>query len=399
MRAVVSRTPCDAGPPDRKRRGNIVVLGAAMLVMIFGFAAFSVDVGFLTVTKAQIQAAAAAAALAACMELPEGLGMGATLMPHQVEALAGQAAVEVAALHRAGDRDVVHVDAQRDLRFGQAVWDPATQSWARTWGVAPYNMVEVTVRRDQEVGAADGPVRLFFAPIIGHRHSNLTVRATAALLPGSGFRLEPGQRAGVLPFAFDEQSWDQMAAGEIADDNFAYDPETGAIGPGSDGIPELDMFPAGKGELPPGNRGTVNIGTANNSTSTVIDQILNGLSKEHLDFHGGELSATSDDPLDVGGNTGISAAMRTALESIKGRPSAMPVFRDVHGPGNNAVFTLVGFVGVRIVDVKLTGNPKHVLIQPAPYVHSSVVPDTSESAGPGGTLNYNTVFTTPRLIQ
>jgi hypothetical protein len=52
------------------------------------------------------------------------------------------------------------------------------------------------------------------------------------------------------------------------------------------------------------------------------------------------------------------------------------IFRTVSGNGNNAYFTIVKFVGIRIVDVKLTGNPKHILIQPAVVVTNAVIPST-----------------------
>jgi hypothetical protein len=55
------------------------------------------------------------------------------------------------------------------------------------------------------------------------------------------------------------------------------------------------------------------------------------------------------------------------LTSIKGQPRVIPVFRTVSGPGNNAQYEIVLFVGVRILDVKLTGamSGKRVIIQPA----------------------------------
>ena len=44
-----------------------------------------------------------------------------------------------------------------------------------------------------------------------------------------------------------------------------------------------------------------------------------------------------------------------------------PIFRSVSGPGNNATYTIVKFVGVRVMDVRLTGSmsSKQVTVQPA----------------------------------
>ncbi|MFT5527355.1 MAG: hypothetical protein ACI9HK_005337, partial [Pirellulaceae bacterium] len=54
----------------------------------------------------------------------------------------------------------------------------------------------------------------------------------------------------------------------------------------------------------------------------------------------------------------------------------------VVGPGNNADYTVVQLVGIRIMAVKLTGpmNKKHVLIQPAPVVIRGVIPSTPEDS-------------------
>ena len=71
--------------------------------------------------------------------------------------------------------------------------------------------------------------------------------------------------------------------------------------------------------------------------------------------------------LSLNGDTGISAGVKDELVSIKGEPKVIPIFTQVNGPGNNATYTIVKFVGIRIMDVKLTGNMngKRVIIQPA----------------------------------
>ena len=68
--------------------------------------------------------------------------------------------------------------------------------------------------------------------------------------------------------------------------------------------------------------------------------------------------------------------MKDELESIKGEPRVIPIFREVHGNGNNAMYTIVGFAGVRILDVKLTGkmSGKRVTIQPANMIMKAPVP-------------------------
>jgi len=59
--------------------------------------------------------------------------------------------------------------------------------------------------------------------------------------------------------------------------------------------------------------------------------------------------------------------MKDELASIAGQPRIIPLFSNVSGPGNNAQYTITGFAGIRILDVKLTGkmSSKRVIVQPA----------------------------------
>ena len=67
---------------------------------------------------------------------------------------------------------------------------------------------------------------------------------------------------------------------------------------------------------------------------------------------------------------------------VSREPRAIPIFTEVSGPGNNAMYTVVKFVGIRILDVQLTGNPndKHVTIQPTTFVGKTIVRNTEMMA-------------------
>ncbi|MCA9059720.1 MAG: hypothetical protein KDA85_14535, partial [Planctomycetaceae bacterium] len=96
----------------------------------------------------------------------------------------------------------------------------------------------------------------------------------------------------------------------------------------------------------------------------------------------------------LNGDTGISAGIEASLEQIVGDVRAIPIFISVSGPGNNATYTVVKFVGVRILDVRLSGGPsnRHLTVQPAfycnPHIVRGDVPVTVDS-----------LFTTPILVQ
>jgi Flp pilus assembly protein TadG len=387
-----------AAQPAAGRRGMILVLATAAIIMVLGFAAFSVDVGYIALTRAQLQVAADSAAMAAAQDLPPGLTKGAYETPSEVATNGRASAVSLAAQHKAGDVSAVYCVGSRDVRFGQVVWDPGSNSWQKVWGVSPYNAVEVTLRRDQSGGGADGPLPLFFAPVIGNQTAKLTVKAISAVVPASGFRRIPGQGLpGLLPITLDEPTWDNLMNG-VADpgeqDSFTYNDATGTVSSGGDGIPEVNLYPNGAASTAPGNRGTVDIGHAGNSTSDIARQILYGASDDDLEVLGFPLNFDNG-PFELNGDTGISAAIKAQLDQIKGEPRVIPIFTGLpQGNGNNAMFTIVKFVGIRIVEVKLSGNPKRVMIQPAPYVDPLGDIDRT-----GTTVEDATFFTTATLVE
>ena len=99
-------------------------------------------------------------------------------------------------------------------------------------------------------------------------------------------------------------------------------------------------------------------------------------------------------PLLLDGNPGLSAAIKTPLTPIDGQPRAIPIFTPVSGNGANAVYTIIKFVGVRVMDVKLTGSPtqKHGTMQPCPYTDATVIPGNV-------TLTKDSILAPVQLIQ
>jgi len=388
---------CHKLPAIEKRIGSVLVLAAVFMIGIFAFTAFTIDIGYIVLTKAQLQTAADASALAAVNDLVDGWGTGATLDTYDVETLGRASAVFVASANPAADKNAVYIDADRDVRFGNRTVDANTGVVTDTWGLAPYNMVEVTASRGLSSvtggSGGDGPLNLFFGPVIGHYTADVTAVAVCGLVPGNGFSIESGssQTADLLPFALDEDSWNDLLAG-VGNDDYHYDNSTGTVTPGSDGILEVDLYPTSDASLPPGNRGTVDFGSSNNSTADIARQIVYGLNDSDLSYFSGEITATPTNPLIVNGDTGISAGMKDELESIIGLPRAIPLFSTVTGPGNNAMYTLVKFVGVRIVAVQLTGENKYVMIEPATFVSGTVtrtenrVLEADSILAPGGIL-------------
>ncbi|MBN2295468.1 MAG: hypothetical protein JXM70_23765, partial [Pirellulales bacterium] len=160
--------------------------------------------------------------------------------------------------------------------------------------------------------------------------------------------------------------------------------ETGEVSPGSDGIREMVMFPEKEqgSTITPGNFGTVDIGNTGNGAPDLWRQIREGPSAEDLSHY--DNNEIKLDPetgtLLLNGDTGITASMKTPLNEIIGHPRTIFLYESASGQGNNTWFTIVGFVGIRVVDVQLTGNNKYVLIQPSMVSDpSAIVGDTETS--------------------
>jgi Putative Flp pilus-assembly TadE/G-like len=387
---IASNRPSISG---RSRRGGILVLAAAFIVVVLAFTAFAVDIGYITMTRTQLQNAADAASLAACLEMSPGLGYGNGPGVATIGNNARSAALTVAALNPAGNLSSVQLNSAQ-IEFGRRSWDAGAGGWKDEWGIGPYNLVRLTAARGTVAGASGGaPLPLFFAPILGQSQANIGVLSKAAMIPGTGFEVNgsSSENAPILPITYDVPSWNTLMASG-GPDNWSYNAATGAITPGPDGIPEIDMYPYGPQALTPGNRGTVDVGNPNNSTADLAAQILNGATASDLAYFGGSLTVANG-PISMNGDTGISAGIKDELEAIKGKARAIPLFTQVNGPGNNAMFTITQFVGIRIMYVKLVGGTKQVIAQPAPVVSGTV---TTGGGNNGGTTY---VYSPPRLVQ
>jgi hypothetical protein len=370
----------------RRRKGNVLVLTAVMLVAMFALLAFAVDLGYLHVARTQLQRTADAAAIAATWELVDEGSLAYNAATWQAEANARETASEYAALNPV----LRHVPSlgQDDVDVGYMADPSDPNSQMISGGASRPNVVKVRVRRTSD---QNGEVPLFFARILGIDQAATQAEATAAVLYNvRGFRTpSSGENLGVLPFALDLDTWNGLLAG-IGGDNWKWDAELGQVVPGADGILEVNLYPQGTGA--PGNRGTVDIGSNNNSTADIARQILHGASPQDLAYLGGKLELNENGKLFLNGDTGISAGVKDELASIIGKPRIVPVFSQVQGPGNNAQYTIVQFVGVRILDVKLTGkmSTKRVTIQPANVVTRGAIP--SPETTPTSHYVYSTVW-------
>lgn len=362
-----------------QRRGIITILAALFSIVLMAMVAFSVDMGYIMSVKEELQRTADSAALAAAWEYGQAIADGSS--PDDSE-LAGRSAAATYAAANIVATGEPEIDANYsnaesgDVVFGYISDLEAAEPTFVTTNENFYNAVRVKIRRDSHL---NGEAPLFFARVFGRNGQALDAVATAAIVrdvrgfqtPSSGYNID------LLPFALDLDTYIDWIENGNGDDDWSWNAEAGVVESGSDGLLEVNLYPQGTGS--PGNRGTVDIGSNNNSTADIARQILYGISPSDLAYHGGKLEFDACDKLYLNGDTGISAGVKDELAAIKGEPRTIPIFSEVNGPGNNAIYTIVKWLGIRIVDVKLTGpmKKKHVTIQVAPVVSPGVIPSTT----------------------
>lgn len=345
----------------KRRAGNVLVLTALMMTLMFAFLAFAVDLGYLTVARTELQRSADAASIAATWDL-----LNEDALRQEVDPTALVYAARATASQYANANTIINAGpalAQSDVTIGYMANPACRTSSIDTSGLYPPNAVEVRIRRTAE---QNGVIPFFFARLMGFTGQAAESKATAAFVSGfSGFQASSsGQNCNLLPFALDLDTWTDLLAG-VGTDNWRWDEGSKTVVAGTDDILECNLYPQGTGS--PGNRGTVDIGSANNSTCDLSRQIVHGISPQDLEYMGGKIEFNSCGKLYLNGDTGISAGVKDELASIRGQTRIIPIFESVTGNGNNAQYTIVRFVGVRILDVKLTGSmsSKRLIIQPA----------------------------------
>ena len=423
---------CKSARQKSSRRGGIAVQSAIVGAMVLGMTALAVDVGYVAMTRTQLQAATDSSTLAGGIDLFAGLGASA-IPASDVETNAKASADTYARANSNGDVDSTYIAPDRDVTFGWTVWDPTLNGGAGAWDhhwnaelpdVGGYNMIRVRALRDQTTSTnGDRPLSLAFARVMGRTKAELKADATAIILPANGITITPGsdETADAMPFAYGRRLWEKyLTAQEWYETNgmpgtgtnppltdvLYYDSETGlpyqqvhldndgnvvwtrdeplfghyynqppntpvfqqdfydrySCGPcatnvgsapiteAADGWLEFDAYP--RDDFTSGNFGTIDIGSASNGTPEIIRQILYGVNATDMSYY---TDNTLTVPFTTGGDTGLSAGIKSALDAVTGICKAIYLTDLVQNPGNTATFDIVGMAGVRVMNSELNG--------------------------------------------
>lgn len=366
------------------RKGVILVLTALLLVLMLAMIAFAVDLGYLNVARTELQRSADAAAIAATYDLIQSGDPASQANYSELETKARARAVQYAALNKVLAQSPGL--AQSDVTIGYLANPSDKNSQIVASGANAPNAVRVLVRR---ASGQNNEVPLFFGRLLGRNLVSMQAEATAAMRGDIiGFTTpSDGGNLNILPFALDEDAWNNATGS--GSDGWKYDSTTKQVTAGSDGVRELKLYPSDTGSS--GNSGTVTIG-GEQGTSFLESQIRNGVTPTDLGAHGGSLEFNGGGKLLLKANPGLSAGMSDGLTAIIGQPRIIPIYNNVTGKGSHAQYTIVKFVGVRVVQVDMKGGDKKVMVQPATVI-------TRGGIFGGGTSKTSNVYSPVTLIR
>lgn len=177
----------------KSQKGMAMVYFALLMVVFFAFLGLAVDVGYMYLTRGQLQNAADAAALAGASRLVAG----ETAQPAAREEATRYAAQNIADLKTVeiSDDDSNALSEKNDITVGN--WD-RTKTPNFSTSRSPVNAIQVRARRTAagDVGgeSAGGPVKLFFAKVLDERWKEMGVSAVAIAQrpPKAGFYIMVG---------------------------------------------------------------------------------------------------------------------------------------------------------------------------------------------------------------
>jgi Flp pilus assembly protein TadG len=381
----------------------MAVFMALLIIPILAMVAFAIDIGWITDTKIELQSAADASALAGAQQLmgdssnengyvnyylPGQTNQSAILATAKANARA--AAKKVALNNSAGGvKSLALNDA--DIEFGY------TDSNYNYTPMPPYsgfpNTVKVTMRRDNQ---ANGPLGLFFAPVIGTNSVNITTVAAATIYTASvnSFNSASKLPFRILPMTYDVNHWNNFLA-------TGKGPDGSVDTLSANGAPELQVYPSIKFT---GNFGELSLDQNNDGASTISNWITNGVPWSDLqnEYNAGLLPLAQHDHTkwDWKGNPGLKTSTIHTLENEIGTMYLLPLYLPVDpnqatyqpaiGQGSHYYYNIVQFVGITITYV----DNKGVHVQPTALLDPNAIPTSGSPAPAAPPTQSNPLVTT-----
>jgi Flp pilus assembly protein TadG len=370
------------------------------MIPVLGMTAFTVDLGWISVNKAQLKNAVDSATLAATGQLIDGYVLYHLPGQTQKDAIQNTAlssarnfARQFAGCNRVGGVALTQVN-DADIEFG---FTDAANHYSRSSPTSGYpNTVRVTLRRDK---TANGPLNLFFARMLGVSTTSLQATSAATIFTASVESFGTRGQGLLLPVALDVNVWNQfLASGQSAD---------GVIYAGPNGAAQLKIYPCP--ENAPGNFGLLCIGPPSSSVNPFRDWIDYGPTSADilylLDHNMLAVSAAAAKLWE--GGPGLKSTLVSNFAGILGRPRLIPLFEPISrspyqaasGEGSHTYYQIVGFGGVTVTEATGNGSNMDIAVQPCATLDPTAVYQRSTVAPAGNGAVLITTAVAPKLTQ
>lgn len=154
------------------RRGVVMPTAIVMLPVMLAFVAMAVDTGKIAYERSKLQNACDAAALAASQEIRAYVADAGDDEDPIIQIGAFSPATDAARAMAVSvaEANGVGIDGQTNVTFGHRHYDEYTGGWEIVWGMEPYNVVRVSIDREES---------LPFGSAIGVPAARLLASATA----------------------------------------------------------------------------------------------------------------------------------------------------------------------------------------------------------------------------
>ncbi|HUQ71881.1 MAG TPA: pilus assembly protein TadG-related protein [Planctomycetaceae bacterium] len=411
--------------PSGRRSGHIAVMALLLLIPLFACVALCVDMGWIALTKSELQNAADAGAAAGARQLVDNYApfslpsqRNKDRLLNEAEASALTYGMQFGGYNSAGDKQTLTIQSG-DVHPGYTTSTGLFQS-RRTYAGYP-NTVQVMARRD---ASANGALPLFFAPVIGKRDKDLSATAAATIYTGLISSFNPNLIAGgtkkrtafgeefynegggyecpLMPVAFDVNRWNAFLSNGQSPD--------GTVHVDAAGSPQIQVYPSPK--TSPGNFGLLCLGHWTNNAPDYRTWIENGPAGDDVQtlIDNASLPVTLDKPRPWKGSPGLKSTLVTDFRAIIGTPRLLPLFKPAStspyqaasGNGSNTTYDIVGFVGIMITEATGSGSNLSIKVQPCSVLDPTAVFDP-ESLCPAGEEPPSRLkaftFATPKLTR
>jgi hypothetical protein len=375
-------------------------------VPVIGMMAFSIDIGYMVLVKAELQNAADAAALAGAEKL-QALYVQYYLpnqtQQYQIFTTATTntrssdcpmyVAEQYAQYNHAGGVYVQVHDSDVTFSFN----DGQTGTRAAIFPAFFPNTITVVTRRDTTL---NGPLSLFFGSFFNADSVSLTATASATIYAGdvSSLQTIPGVRAHILPLALDVNVWKTFYQTGLSPD--------GTLHAGPNGAPQLHVYPVPTNT--PGNFGLLDVGPPANNVPAFRNWIDDGETPNDIQYllNNNLLPVSPSAPQQWKGGPGLKSTLVSNFQSVMGEPNLIPLFVPVNdgsngqpyvaaqGSGSGAYYSVVGFVGVVISQADGSGGSMDISIQPTAVVDPTASILNPRPASPTQTSYFGTMQTT-----